>query len=101
MGQNIFDQYSYLHFAVGIICYFWNIDFNKALLVHTIFEFSENTTIGIKFINNFKMWPGGKPKSDSIINMIGDTIFFIIGFMSAMVLDRYGNKMGWYEKHIK
>ena len=47
------------------------------------------------------MWPGGKPRSDSIINMMGDTIFFIIGFMSAQVLDRYGNNMGWYEKHIK
>ena len=25
MGEKIFDKYSYLHFAVGIIAYYWQV----------------------------------------------------------------------------
>ena len=46
-------------------------------------------------------WPGGKPKSDSIINIIGDTSGAIIGWLSAYCLDKTGNKYGWYTQHIK
>ena len=31
MGPKFFDQYTYLHFAVGIIAYFWNISLKKWL----------------------------------------------------------------------
>jgi hypothetical protein len=101
MGLLLFDQYSYLHFAVGIIFYFWNISFNKSLFLHTIFEIGENTNIGMKLINNFSFWPGGKNYRDSNINIIGDTIAFIIGFISARFLDNYGYMNKWFEKHIK
>lgn len=101
MGLLLFDQYSYLHFAVGIIFYFWNISFNKSLLLHTIFELGENTIMGMKLINNFSFWPGGKNYRDSNINIIGDTIAFIIGFISARFLDNYGYMNKWFEKHIK
>jgi hypothetical protein len=33
-------------------------------------------------------WPGGKPKSDSIINSVGDTFGAIIGWLSAYYLDK-------------
>ena len=46
-------------------------------------------------------WPGGKPKSDSIINIIGDTFGAIIGWLSAYYVDKLGNKYGLYNLHIK
>ena len=75
MGYRIFDQYSLLHFSVGVIAYFWGIDYMLLLLLHIIFEIVENTPTGIHFINKYLyFWPGGKPEPDSSINQIGDII---------------------------
>jgi len=101
MGTRFLDQYTYLHFAVGIIVYFWNISLLNWIILHTIFEFLENTKSGMKLINNFLFWPGGKPASDSIINNIGDTVGAILGWLSAYFLDNLGNNYGWYTLHIK
>jgi hypothetical protein len=102
MGYKLFDQYTYLHFATGIILYFWNISLLKLFILHTIFEILENSQMGIHFINKYMVfWPGGKPKSDSTINSIGDTIGAIIGWSSAYCLDNIGNKYNWYTLHIK
>ena len=46
-------------------------------------------------------WPGGKPKSDTVINSMGDTFGAIMGWISAYYLDKIGNKYGWYNLHIK
>lgn len=101
MGARLFDQYTYLHFAIGIVAYFWNISIVNWFILHTIFEVVENTPTGMKFINTYiPFWPGGKPKSDSIINNIGDTIGAISGWISAYYLDQIGNKYGWYKLHI-
>ena len=51
MGTRMFDQYTYLHFAVGIIVYFWSISILNWFILHTIFEFLENTQIGINIIH--------------------------------------------------
>lgn len=97
MGTMIFDQYTYLHFASGIVSYFWGISLLKWLFIHTIFEFVENTKLGIKIINNyFTLWPGGKPKADSVINSYGDTLGAIIGWISAFYIDKYGIKHKLY-----
>jgi hypothetical protein len=102
MGNLVFDQFTYLHFAVGIILYFWNISLLNFLFLHTAFEFLENTQIGINIINKYLVfWPGGKPKSDSIINVLGDTFGAIIGWVSAYYLDNLGNKYKLYDLHIK
>ena len=102
MGLYFFDQYSYLHFASGIIAYFYNLSLKNWILIHTIFEILENSAFGIIFINNFfTLWPGGKPKPDSLNNILGDTSFTIIGWLSAYYLDKFGNKQGWYPQHIK
>jgi len=102
MGNYLLDQFTYLHFAVGIIAYFWNISLLKWFILHSIFEFLENTPYGIKFINKYiTFWPGCKPKSDSIINTFGDTLGAIIGWLSAYYLDKLGNKYGWYNLHIR
>lgn len=102
MGNRLFDQYTYLHFAVGIIVYFWDISLLNLFVLHIIFEFLENTQIGMNIINKYiAFWPGGKPKSDSIINIIGDISGSMIGWLSAYYLDKLGNKYGWYTLHIK
>lgn len=101
MGERLFDQYIYLHFAVGIIVYFWNISLLQWFILHTIFELLENTKTGVNIINKYIVfWPGGKPKPDSIANTIGDTIGAIIGWLSAYYLDIAGNEYGWYKMHI-
>lgn len=102
MGKYLFDQYTLLHFSVGIIAYFWNINIFLLFILHTIFEILENTNYGMKLINKyFIMWPGGKPKQDSLINILGDTIGVLVGWIIAYLLDKYGNKQGWYPLHIK
>lgn len=93
MGVRLFDKYTYLHFAVGIVVYFWKISILNWFILHTIFEFLENTQMGMNIINKYIVfWPGGKLKSDSIINSIGDTFGAIIGWLSAYYLDKDGNK---------
>ena len=100
MGIKLFDQYTYLHFATGIIAYFWNISLITWIIVHILFELLENTKTGMKIINKVYIWPGGKPYADSIQNQFGDTIGGIIGWTSAYLLDDIGYKYKWYSKHI-
>ena len=102
MGNKMFDQFTYLHFATGIITYFWGISIYVWILIHSVFEFLENTTWGMYAINHFvKMWPGGKPIKDSNINIFGDTIGAIIGWLSAYYVDKMGNYYNLYDLHIK
>ncbi len=102
MGKSIIDQYTYLHFATGIMSYFWGVSFVHLIILHTLFEIIENTAIGIKFINKyFTFWPGGKAYPDNIINRVGDTLGAIVGWGSAYYLDKLGEHYGWYTRHIK
>jgi hypothetical protein len=101
MGKFTFDQFTYLHFASGIIAYFWGLPIYVWFILHTIFEILENSKFGIKLINKIFFWPGGKPKADSFINIVGDTIGAMIGWGSAYLVDNVGNKYGWYPLHIK
>ena len=104
MGHRFLDQYSLLHGSVGVFCYFWNISFVTSFLLHTLFEIVENTQWGINIINSYFSsttsigWPGGKPESDSLLNMFGDTVTFVIGWGLAHQLDSYGKKNNWYYK---
>ena len=52
MGYQIFDQYTYLHFATGITAYFWNINLLNTIILHTIFEIFQNSVIGINLLTN-------------------------------------------------
>ena len=100
MGQNFADQYSFLHFCVGAIAYFWGVPWEWWFIAHTLFEVLENTTVGIKLINRFPIWPGGKPNADSFVNSLGDTVFAMLGWFAAYAIDQLGNHYGWYKKHL-
>lgn len=96
MGRAFLDQYSLLHAAVGVVLYFWGIGFTATLLLHTLFEFAENTLTGMALINSFKLcttcqplWPGGKDFADSGLNMLGDTVAVAAGWLAAAALDAY------------
>lgn len=85
MGRNFVDQYSLLHFSVGVVMFFWGVPFWYWFFVHLFFEIIENTQHGIKFINTtlHNIWPGGKDEPDSIINMCGDQTFAMLGWLVA------------------
>lgn len=98
MGDQIFDQYSLLHLATGIIAYFWGLSFMAWIYIHLLFELLENTDKGMHIINTYiKLWPGGKSKSDTFINSFSDTIFSVLGWIIAYYIDHYKSKY----KHIK
>lgn len=100
MGQQFVDQYTLLHAATGIIVYFWGFPFLVAILLHSLFEYVENTKEGMYMINLIPFWPGGKEKADSFINSFGDTLFFGIGWLVSYGADYYGSKKGWYPQHL-
>jgi len=87
MGIQFVDKYSLLHFAVGILFRFFNLNFTISLLLHILFEIIENSKYGVYFIDHFiTFWPGGKRKSDSFINSVGDTVFFGLGWLIANMI---------------
>jgi hypothetical protein len=94
MGQKLLDQYSLLHAAVGILAYFWNIPLWIGTLIHILFEYTENTQWGIHMINKYMIepgifgWPGDKRYTDSLLNQMGDTFSFVIGWVVAAGIDR-------------
>lgn len=89
MGVSFFDQYSILHLAVGVIAYFWSVSFFVLILLHSIFEYIENTRQGMDLINTYakRWWPGGKTHPDYLINKISDTLFCGLGWIISYQLD--------------
>ena len=90
------DQYTLLHFAVGVVFYFWGSTLSNWIIIHILFELFENSDIGVKVINDINIWPGGKPRKDTAVNIIGDILFGILGWISAYYLDKLGNRHGIY-----
>jgi len=103
MGNKLLDQYSLLHFASGIIAYFWGFELKTWIILHVIFEIVENTQMGIYVINKYiyKISPMNKNYPDSFTNMTGDVLSGVVGWLSAYHLDKLGEKYGWYQSHIK
>ncbi len=88
MGYAWIDQYSLLHFAVGILLYFWGFSWQFTLGSHILFEIVENTKLGMKLINEYiPVWPGGKPQADSLLNSVTDTLFSLLGWYVSQWAD--------------
>ena len=100
MGIFLFDQYSLLHMATGIIAYFWGIKLKYYILLHIAYEYLENTQLGMSWINQVTFFPGGKNYPDSLINSSGDIISGILGWLIAKWLDDYGSRKGWFSRHL-
>ena len=100
MGERFLDQYSLLHFAVGIVAYFWGLPLWFWNLIHILFELAENTEMSMYYINHhLPLWPGGKEYADTWINRLGDIIIGHLGWMLAYWLDLYGTQRGWFHRH--
>jgi hypothetical protein len=96
MGLYAIDQFSLLHFAAGIIAYFWGFSALHTLVFHILFEWAENTKLGMKCINEqFPLWPGGKPYADSLLNQFTDTVFTMSGWYLSQLADALST-----EKHL-
>ena len=93
MGTKIVDQYSLLHLSVGVILYFFGVNFYVSIMIHILFEIIENSKRGVKFINKLTFWPGGKPYADNLQNSLSDTVFFIIRWLLAKYSDLYVKKL--------
>jgi len=52
----------------------------------------ENTKVGMKIINSFPFWPGGKDFADASINSLGDVIGGILGWYSAKFISEWSNE---------
>lgn len=82
MGLYFIDKFSFLHFSVGGIWRFLGFDLLSLIILHILFEYLENTKIGMKIINKYiTLWPGGKPHSDSLLNSSSDILFSIFGWL--------------------
>jgi membrane glycosyltransferase len=97
MGSRVIDQYSLLHFAVGIVAYFWGISWQLLLVLTILFELVENTKEGMYFITTYiPFWPGGKRKSDSLVNMTSDIAFSLIGWFLSRFADSVATERHLY-----
>lgn len=91
MGVLPVDQFSVLHFAVGILAYFWNVPILMFAIIHILFEIIENRPFFINWINDgslSKLWPGGKKHADTPINSMFDNLASILGWVLAAEVDR-------------
>ncbi len=97
MGTYLLDQYTLLHMATGVIAYFFRLSLPSWILIHIVFEYIENTKEGMYMINTYlKIWPGGKPKADTFINCVGDTIAAILGWILAYSIETIGKKRNYF-----
>jgi hypothetical protein len=82
MGQYLLDKFSILHFTIGILWRYMGFDIISLFLFHTIFEIVENSKIGMYIISTyFKIWPGGKPSADTLLNIVGDILISLLGWI--------------------
>ncbi len=72
-----------------------------AIVLHTVFEWAENTETGMAMINRVFVregafgWPGAKKAADSLINRVGDTVAFGVGWFVAFAVDWMGGEQHW------
>ena len=85
-SQQIFDIYSFSHITHGILFYFLlkYLNYNTinglyiTIILEILWEIFENTPY---IINKYRQKKAFKNyKGDSIVNMVGDTIFTILGY---------------------
>jgi hypothetical protein len=91
MGIRFTDKFSLLHFATGIIAYYWNISFLSWFVIHLIYEYIENTVYGMRLINKITFWPGGKEHADTFLNSMGDQFYGLLGWIFTFYILEINN----------
>lgn len=89
MGVYFTDQFSLLHFASGIIAYYWKTTFFTWFGLHLLYEWITNTSWGIYIINHYTPWPWGHLNRDSPINIVGDQIYGLLGWIIGYAVVHY------------
>lgn len=97
MGKLFLDQYSLLHFAAGVVGYFFKIPLLIWIALNFLFEVIENSKVGMALINELPIWPGEKRFADSALNIAGDILSATLGWIVAYYLDYLGNKYKWFD----
>jgi hypothetical protein len=96
MGTRFTDSFSVLHFAVGVLFYFLSINFWWSMGLHIAFEIVENSPGVVKLIDQSwigqNVWPGGKKQPDSVLNSVGDTVYFALGWLVAYMICTKGKQ---------
>lgn len=87
MGKKFIDYYSITHFIGGIILEKFNIPFINSNILHFLFEMIENYILvplqkrGCISLPPILPIKDCKVESDTKINILGDQISFIIGYL--------------------
>ena len=91
-GRSFTDQFSLLHFASGVIAYFWGVPIVWWFVLHALFELFEDTPTGVYLVNKLfgNIWPGGGKKvPDSFTNSeLGDNFYAMLGWIVSSWLDK-------------
>lgn len=100
MGHQIFDQFSSLHFAMGVIAYFFGLTFWQWFFLHLLFELIQNGSKYYGYINIDVGLPILQPPDttgpDHLINSLGDQTFAMTGWILAYYIDKLGKEYNWY-----
>lgn len=104
MGIAFMDPYSPSHAFGGLTFYLLGFDLITSFILHTAFELFENYIwvqhggycIKIPFLNHADC----KTKPDAVINIIGDTVFFIAGYLIGKYLI-HNQYLSWLHWSIK
>jgi len=89
MGVYFTDQFSLLHFAAGIVAYYWKISFLWWFGLHLLYEWITNTEWGIYFINHYTPWPWGHLHRDTLTNQMGDHVYGLVGWIVGYAVVGY------------
>ena len=79
MNRHFFDEWLWLHVAVGFLGYSVGLSEIHYVLAHSVYELLSNTETGMNFVNKIPLWPN-KPEIDSMENIIADPFWGWVGW---------------------
>lgn len=83
--RNLFDQWLWVHIAVGICGNLVGFSEFIYVLTHVSYEILSNTEGGMRFLSKLPFWPP-KGKKDRAVNYIGDPLWGWVGFKIAEII---------------
>ena len=91
----LIDRYSYLNFAIGIICFFSGISLKTLFIIRVLYFLIKNNKARIKYLNKYILWPK-QQNNDHLAKQIVDILLSLFGWLSAnykdIIIKRYRQK---------